>query len=403
MSRVAEILAARYRASAAGRTGSASRDLLFAFNDLLKSAGCLHGPARHEAVGELEDLERRGVLVLERHARDASAVLRVRLAPGNAAALFEHLGEPSPEIERARLAEIFRGARPAGVPEKFRAGWDEFCSSMAAAALGGASLQPFDRSKPAQNERIVGAIPAILAREDESLLRFASAALFKDSKFLGTVRARVEACLAAITGGEGKTLSDFGILENERSFLMHGPVTLCYEEGKLPLGLLSGPVRLGADDLRRARIETPAARCLTVENAAMLHELAKARSGVLLASSGSEGGFANSAVIGFLRALPPEIELWHFGDSDPKGFDILRDLRERSGREIRSLHMGFRPVPGIAAPLDSEDRKTIERLLASESVTPGEKTQIESIRAAGNKGGFEQEGLGAPGRAWPFY
>jgi hypothetical protein len=40
-----------------------------------------------------------------------------------------------------------------------------------------------------------------------------------------------------------------------------------------------------------------------------------------------KGGYANSATVEFLRNLPENIELWHFGDSDPKGFDILRDLR----------------------------------------------------------------------------
>jgi hypothetical protein len=70
----------------------------------------------------------------------------------------------------------------------------------------------------------------------------------------------------------------------------------------------------------------------------MLHELAKTPENVLSVSSGSEGGYANSAVIEFLKTLPADIELRHFGDSDPKGFDILREIREKTGLEANSPH-----------------------------------------------------------------
>lgn len=403
MSRVVEIIAERYRQSSAGRTGEAKRDLLFSFNELLKTVGCLHGPGRHETIEELEKLESQGMLVLERHRRDHSAILRVRLPLQNATALFAYLGISAPESERASLSEIFRQAQRSAVPVQFQTGWDSFCSEMAKAAASGRSMRPFDRSKPGQAGQIMKVLPLILAWEGESLLRFASALLFHDSKFLEEIRPRVEASLARITGGTASTLADFGIIQNERSFLIHGPVSLLFETGELQVGLLESPVRISVTDIRRAKIGTSACRCLTVENAAMLHELAKLGGDTILASSGSEGGFANSAVITFLRALPLNIELWHFGDSDPKGFDILRDLRERSGREIHSLHMGFRPSDGDRSPLDAEDRKTITRLLASEFITREEKTEVAHIREANDKGGFEQEGLGRPTQIWPFY
>lgn len=403
MNRVLEILVERYRASSAGRTDAATRDLLFPFNELLKTAGCLHGPERHQAVEELEKLESKGTLILERHRRDHSAILKVRLPLQNAAALFASLGISAPETERTHLAEIFRQAQRSNVPAKFRAGWDSFCSEMAKAAARGTSLQPFDRSKSKQAEQILKALPAILSWEGESLLRFASTLLFHDSKLLERTRPRFDACLARITGDSAKTLADFGIIENERSFLIHGPVNLLFEAGELQVGLLNNPIRIGTTDIRRAKIETPAIRCLTVENAAMLHELAKLGSDTILASSGSEGGFANSAVITFLQVLPSGTELWHFGDSDPKGFDILRDLRERSGQEIRSLHMGFRPSSVVRSPLDTEDKRTINRLLASEFITSEEKVEVERTREADEKGDFEQESLGRPARTWPFY
>jgi Uncharacterized protein conserved in bacteria C-term(DUF2220) len=85
-----------------------------------------------------------------------------------------------------------------------------------------------------------------------------------------------------------------------------------------------------------------------------------------------KGGYANSATVEFLRNLPENIELWHFGDSDPKGFDIPRDLRARIPKKIQSMHMCFRPHEKAVA-LSLEDYETIERLLNSEQLLDAEK------------------------------
>jgi hypothetical protein len=65
--------------------------------------------------------------------------------------------------------------------------------------------------------------------------------------------------------------------------------------------------------------------------------------------------------VALLKALPDGLEWWHFGDSDPAGFEILRVLREKTGRDFRPLHM-------------------------------------EAGRVS-----WEQEALGRPRAVWPFY
>jgi hypothetical protein len=55
--------------------------------------------------------------------------------------------------------------------------------------------------------------------------------------------------------------------------------------------------------------------------------------------------YPGSGTLKLLHRLAPEIEFWHFGDSDEAGFDILRVLREESGRDFKSLHMLRGRVP----------------------------------------------------------
>jgi hypothetical protein len=100
--------------------------------------------------------------------------------------------------------------------------------------------------------------------------------------------------------------------------------------------------------------------------------------------------------------LEPSRALVTFGDSDPRGFDILRDLRLRTKRNIHSLHMEFRPCePPV--PLSSEDVSTCERLSTSEQLSAEEKIEVQKLLTCGSKGAFEQESLGRPKPSWPFF
>ncbi|GDY23584.1 hypothetical protein LBMAG56_49310 [Verrucomicrobiota bacterium] len=140
--------------------------------------------------------------------------------------------------------------------------------------------------------------------------------------------------------------------------LAHGPLRLKLDGEWLDLGRLHGAFRLSQSDIDRAEaIDTTAVRCLTVENETSFHELAKLRSGVLLIQT----SFPGSATVALLKRLPATLEFHHFGDSDEAGFEILRDLRERSERNFQALHM--------------------ER----------------------GRPNFEQESLGRPKPDWPFY
>src|SRR5262249_6787669 len=102
------------------------------------------------------------------------------------------------------------------------------------------------------------------------------------------------------------------------------------------------------------------------------------------------------------RRLPESVQLWHFGDTDPEGFDILRDLRERTERPIQSLHMHYRPHES-SLPLTPSDCAMIARLLQC-SLMEAERNDLQKMLDTGALGRYEQESLGRPQyRLWPFY
>ncbi len=352
-------LARRYRRSAAGRTGQAIRVGPMKLEDVLRSAGCADGDAREVAERELKEAERIGVLELVRsHRRVADDFSDIRLLPEKEAEFFRHLNESSPTEERQTLAAQFAAAMEAAVPEGWRDGWRTFLTANRDAALAGDSVDPFDRLAGSGNAELLALVPKLLAWEGESLRRFASCLLCGSSKRLEHLAGPVERIVSDVTGGQITTLDDLGIVPNPQSALIHGPLRLRLDGEWLDLGRLRGAFRLSLADIERAEaIETDAARCLTVENETSFHELAKLRSGVLLIQT----SFPGSATLALLKRLPTPLEFHHFGDSDEAGFQILEDLRRRSGRDFQPLHMERGRVPA------------------------------------------EQEALGRPGPEWPFY
>jgi len=407
---VLRALARLYSESKAGRTGAGQRDFLVDLKILLAACDGEDGDERELAIRQLRQQHGR-LLTLEGPRRDSDIIHQVRFAIANEAALFALLGETSPTERRQRLARQFAAAAQMDVPERWRAGWKNYCVVLQQAALLGAAMAPFSRDELEANAELLALVPKLLvwhARGGESLLRFASCVLTGSSKRLGELAGedqsghrcgKIGLVLEQVTGGQMRSLEDVGILQVPRFVLIHGPLGLLLGGKWLNVGLLQGPCRLSETDLHQAtQIACTAKRCLTVENETSFHELAKLNSGELLVCTSYPG----SATLTLLQKLPAAMEFWHFGDSDPEGFDILRDLRARSGRPFQSLFMHWRP--SAAAPLlDAGNRRLLERLLASPLMKP-EHEQLHRLLQAGHKGEFEQEYLGQPTRrTWPFY
>lgn len=355
--RISVALGQLYTASAAGTSATTERDFLVDLKKLLRAADCEDGDARDQALEWLRQLDDK-ILRLEGPRRDADIIHRVRVPREWEAAFFSRLGEDSPAQRRAALARQFEEAASVSVPERWREAWRAWCLRLGEAARAGDSITPFDRESSQGNAQLLALLPKLLAWEGESLLRFASCVLCGESKRLEALTAKVNRLLNEITGGAIPTLDDIGIIPNPRSALAHGPLRLKLDGEWLDLGRLHGVFRLSQSDIERAEaVDTAAVRCLTVENETSFHELAKLRSGVLLVQTSYPG----SATLALLKRLPATLEFHHFGDSDDAGFEILRDLRERSGCDFQALHM--------------------ER----------------------GRANFEQESLGRPQPDWPFY
>ena len=229
------------------------KDFTLDWERFLRASGFHDGDDRELAEQELLAVERAsgGMLAIDRHPRTgAKQVIRLK-REGGEAWLFAAVGQSSPTEEREALGGLFEGA--AGMAAPCGEAWKAWCESLAARARDGSSVAPFKRDDPAGTLSLLETLNGVLNWREDSLVRYASAVICRDSKALENLRPRLLAALREITGREEVSLEDFGISDKPRSVLIHGPLLLELAEGRIDFGLLAGPVSVSAIDLAAAK------------------------------------------------------------------------------------------------------------------------------------------------------
>lgn len=382
-------LAKLYQRSTAGRKG-ASKDFTTDYETFLRRSGCADGDEREIAEKELLAAEAQsgGLFRIDRNPRSGMKI-RLRLAHEDGEAwLFAQTDETSPSEDREQLAAFFESISNASVPDSWIAPWHQWFSRLAIHARNGEAIQPFRREDPDGNAEIITALIGVLNWQGPSLVRYASTHICGDSKRLQALEPRLCIALSEITGHSN--FESFGIFHKPRSITFHGPLSLPIGETTVDFSDFPAPVTLSEGNFNHTRtISTLAPLCLTVENEDVFHELAATNPGILLIQT----SFPGSAALGLIKRLPSNLPFYHFGDSDPAGSDILRDLREKSGRNVSPLLMDYRKTSDAQSnPLSNQELRTIKRLLNMD-ILGDIHPQLEKALESGTKGSFEQEAI----------
>ena len=393
---ILEKLADLYRESTAGKTGAAGRDFGLPYERLLREAGCEKGEALVNAEADLRTAESAGALRIQKDRRSYDWQ-RVRVPLAVEAALFALIDRISPSVEREAWAAMFDRAAGWPVPTRFQKSWLDFCHARIAQARAGGGWKPFRRERRARAERHLQLVARLLAWEQPCLLRTASKRLGVDSKYLESSAGTLETLLALASGGAVASLADLGIDHNPKVVRFHGPVLLRRAGAVTDYARHLGESILSDADLAAAdALEFPAPRCVTVENATTFHELCRLGCGDLFVHTSYPG----RATVDFLRRLPPDLPIHHFGDTDPWGFDVLASLRRALDRPVHPLHMHYRPLPE-SDPLSPRARRKLAALRRDPALEDV-REELHRISEAGRIGDFEQETLAVTERGFPY-
>lgn len=283
--------------------------------------------------------------------------------------------------------------------------WSALCATLQTEFLIPHVCGPFHWREASRVDNLLALLFQITSRDWPmgTLIRDASTRLELGSKGLEAEQSFLERALELLFGRE-TPLEALGIQTSNSVLHFSGPLTLHFAEGSPHIcDTLRFESTLSVDDLDRATHITTTAGCLlTVENRkTTFRQLARAdvnRGTLVVATS-----FPTPAVRRLLEKLPPHLPHCHFGDTDPAGWDILRDLREVCPeRPVCPFHMRWRMDAG-SKQLTSRERQTVQRLLTNPRMADCHG-ELHAMLDAGVRGSFEQEALGLPQlQGWPFY
>jgi hypothetical protein len=254
------------------------------------------------------------------------------------------------------------------------------------------------------NHDLLLALAAVSTLRSPLLERKFSVQLFGDSKRFRTLRNAVIKILrrhhpdSSVFGENGRALLQAHLLERAPEYVpIAGPLVLQADGRPLDLAPFVPSVAISGTTLHNAMvISCGAVAVVTVENLTSFSELVAAKPVSFLAIY--TGGFAAPAVIGLLqmiRAIRPELPIFHWGDMDVGGLRILTHLRLKIG-EIGALAMDvvtFENYRRHAKSLTEKEREGLKQLRAQPALDDcvqlierlletNEKLEQEAIDAA---------------------
>lgn len=382
---------------------AASRPFSRRWEDLLDAAGLHTASDRNQALREAEGFHSGGHLRLRRHRYRRHLVEAIDLPLESEPWLGALFGGTSAEVLRDKAVFVVRKARSQGHP-RCPESWNTLCTTLQDTFADGRRLGPFSWKAPDELDALLQVLHTLTAREwpPGTLIRDASTTLGLPSKALEEKQKPLESALG-ILFGEETPLESLGLLANQSLTTIHGPLRLHFEDGTVQdFENLQGAYGVSLPDLQRTvNASTTADRILSIENAKTTFRqavTANTRTDTLLVAT----SFPNAATRRLLQILPPELPHYHFGDTDPSGYAILRSLREIDRRPVARFLMDWRDRKD-SPPLSERDRRLLPALKNSPHLTDC-RSSLLAMEQAGRKGDFEQEALGPPTRNhWPFW
>lgn len=380
------------------RVTSAARAFRRDWEGLLDEAGITSAEDRQTALREAQGLIQLRLIAFKSKPR---YIDKIEIPLEAEAWLHGRFGSsPGGEVQQRALAVVDRwAAEPHPLLSDL---WLGLCGRLKAEFSIPRVVEPFRWLEAERVDELLRLMFHLTSREwpEGTLVRDASTRLGHGSKYLEEEQSFIERALAQLFGRE-MPLEALGIQTSNSVLPYCGPMMLHYEDHTKVLDLRY-EAALSAVELEKVvHITTTAERLLTVENRKttflQLARADEARSTLMVASS-----FPTQAVRLLLQKLPREIPHYHFGDTDPSGWDILRRMREVSGREVQPFQMRWRPDENSGL-LTSRDRQVIERLMHDPQMADCQ-AHLQPMLDSKRRGDFEQESLPPVLlRAWPFF
>lgn len=376
-----------YRSSRHGRTGKGRREFNVRYDKLVHklSRATVAEEKRGHAI--FERMRLAGLIRWDYTPLQRDQIKTIYITPAAEEKLFIAIGEIPPISERAEAVGIISKHLNAVSGHAYESAWMATLNQAIDDLNSGRSAEGLPNDTSLHNE-ILSAAAAVLNNQQPILIRRLSAEKLGKSKLLQQRRETVERFIAQFLPPDSATLEAWKVADTPPAVLLRGPLGIELDDGRIIDELIpDSPYTIREEVLARAtRIFTSAKLCLSIENQTTFRETTAVNADALIVHT----SYPSSSVVKLLRLLPVGMHLQHWGDTDPWGYDILRVLREKTGREIHPWRMSYRPK--TAVPLSKRESAILSRLI-SDPIVVDVRSELIAMQTAESKGDFEQESL----------
>ncbi len=228
----------------------------------------------------------------------------------------------------------------------------------------------------ASTMRLLAVLEAIEKNEEPLYLREFSIRHFQDSKAFEKMEGRIAHIFRRFQAGceeaaVEEILAEYGIYHTPDYVYLKGNATLLVGAEKIDLSVLKQGLGISGEDIGRIRFDNTAAvkQVITIENLTTFFRWQEEDS--LLVYLGGYHNSVRRALLMELHAACPQAAYLHFGDIDAGGFEIYRDLREKTGIPFRMYRMDLETLQAYeqyGRPLTENDRIRLQKMRGREEL-----------------------------------
>ena len=219
-------------------------------------------------------------------------------------------------------------------------------------------------------ERILKVLAEIENVEEETFIRNFSIRVLGDSKAFEHIKTAVVTLLCEYGGYPDKecVLQDLNIVNNPGYVYVKGKGTITISGQTIDFGRLDGDFGLSSavlDDIEK--VEISASKVITIENLTTFNSFVDNDALIIYL-----GGYHNSIRRNMIRKIyedNPDKQYFHYGDIDAGGFNILLDLRRKTGISFAPLNMDIETIKkyrNFTKKLTENDKTRLKNLLGGE-------------------------------------
>lgn len=228
-------------------------------------------------------------------------------------------------------------------------------------------------------KRLLKGIYAVEKNERQCYIREFSIEIFHDSKFFECALNKIVKIFRNFGTGfmekDGTDiLAEYGIYHTPNYVYLKGRLSICIKEHCFFLSDLQQGLGISGEDIANIHFSDFSAirRVMTIENLTTFFRWSEPDSLIIYL-----GGYHNSVRRDLLKTVHrclPAVEYYHFGDIDAGGFEIYRDLCEKTQIPFKMYHMDLETLKkyqDYGKKLEGNDRKRLlkiqEKVLENEN------------------------------------